>query len=107
MKRTYIKKALAEVFKALDQNGYKNCEIMELSLKTRIDKEAALFVRADAIINMPGEEGKKFQVQERFRPMSNHCIDVICPVCGEEYDARLWMGCCPKCGHDYAEKLSL
>ena len=39
--------------------------------------------------------------------MSNHCIDVTCPVCGEEYDARLWMGCCPKCGHDYAEKLSL
>lgn len=33
--------------------------------------------------------------------MSNHCIDVTCPVCGEEYDARLWMGSCPKCGHDY------
>ena len=36
--------------------------------------------------------------------MSNHCIDVTCPVCGREYDARLWMGCCPRCGHDYCEK---
>lgn len=66
MKRTYIKKALAEVFKALDQNGYKNCEIMELSLKTCIDKEVALFVRADAIINMPGEEGKSFKIRKDF-----------------------------------------
>ncbi len=66
MKRTYIKKALAEVLKALDQNGYKNCEIMELSLKTCIDKEAALFVRADAIINMPGEEGKSFKIRKDF-----------------------------------------
>ena len=66
MKRTYIKKALAAVFKALDQNGYKNCEIMELSLKTCIDKEAALFVRADANINMPGEEGKSFKIRKDF-----------------------------------------
>ena len=66
MKRTYIKKALAEVFKALDQNGYKNCEIMVLSLKTCIDKEVALFVRADAIINMPGEEGKSFKIRKDF-----------------------------------------
>ena len=66
MKRTYIKKVLAEVFKTMDQNGYKNCEIMELSLKTCIDKEAALFVRADAIINMPGEKGKSFKVRIDF-----------------------------------------
>lgn len=66
MKRTYIKKALAEVFKALDQNGYKNCEIMELSLKTCIDEKATLFVRTDAIINMPGEEGKSFKIRKDF-----------------------------------------
>lgn len=33
--------------------------------------------------------------------MSNHCIDVTCPKCGTEYDARLWMGACPQCGKDY------
>ena len=66
MKRGKIKEALTDLFKALDQNGYKNCEIMELSLKTCIDKEAALFVRADAIINMPGEEGKSFKIRKDF-----------------------------------------
>lgn len=38
--------------------------------------------------------------------MSNHCIDVTCPVCGHEYDARLHYYRCPVCGYD-REKLSL
>lgn len=38
--------------------------------------------------------------------MSNHCIDVKCPVCGHEYDARLHYYRCPVCGFD-REKLSL
>lgn len=38
--------------------------------------------------------------------MSNHCIDVTCPVCGHEYDARLHYYRCPVCGFD-REKLSL
>ena len=38
--------------------------------------------------------------------MSNHCIDVKCPVCGEEYDARLHYYRCPVCGFN-REKLSL
>ena len=38
--------------------------------------------------------------------MSNHCIDVKCPVCGHEYDARLHYYRCPVCGYD-REKLSL
>ena len=38
--------------------------------------------------------------------MSNHCIDVTCPVCGNEYDARLHYYRCPVCGFDM-EKLSL
>lgn len=66
MKRTYIKKVIAEVFKAMDEQGFKKCEIMELSLKTCIDKEATLFVRADAVINVEGEEGKSFKVREDF-----------------------------------------
>ena len=38
--------------------------------------------------------------------MSNHCIDVTCPVCGNEYDARLHYYRCPVCGFN-REKLSL
>ena len=66
MKRTYIKKVIAEVFKAMDEQGFKKCEIMELSLKTCIDKEATLFVRADAVINEEGEKGKSFKVRIDF-----------------------------------------
>ncbi|MCR5037866.1 MAG: phage terminase large subunit family protein [Bacteroidales bacterium] len=38
--------------------------------------------------------------------MSNHCIDVTCPLCGEEYDARLHYYRCPACGFN-REKVSL
>ena len=66
MKRTYIKKVIAKVFKAMDEQGFKKCEIMELSLKTCIDKEATLFVRVDAVVNKEGEEGKSFKVRKDF-----------------------------------------
>ena len=29
MKRTFVKKVLAELLKAMDENGFKGCEIME------------------------------------------------------------------------------
>ena len=32
--------------------------------------------------------------------MSNHTIDITCPNCGHEYDARLHWLVCPKCGHE-------
>ena len=63
MKRTYIKKVIADLFKTMDEKGYKKSEIMELSLKTCIDKEATLFVRVDAVINEEGEKGKSFKVR--------------------------------------------
>jgi hypothetical protein len=66
MKRTYIKKVIADIFKKIDEKGYKKSEIMELSLKTCIDKEATLFVRADAVINEEGEKGKSFKVRIDF-----------------------------------------
>lgn len=66
MNRTYIKKTLVDLFKAMDEKGYKKCEIMELSLKTCIDKEATVFVRADAVINVQGENGKSFKVRKDF-----------------------------------------
>ena len=66
MKRAYIKKVIADIFKKIDEKGYKKSEIMELSLKTCIDKEATLFVRADAVINEEGEKGKSFKVRIDF-----------------------------------------
>lgn len=50
----------------MDEQGFKKCEIMELSLKTCIDKEATLFVRVDAVVNKEGEEGKSFKVRKDF-----------------------------------------
>ena len=66
MTRAYIKKVIADIFKKIDEKGYKKSEIMELSLKTCIDKEATLFVRADAVINEEGEKGKSFKVRIDF-----------------------------------------
>ena len=50
----------------MDEKGYKKSEIMELSLKTCIDKEATIFVRVDAVINEEGQEGKSFKVRKDF-----------------------------------------
>lgn len=66
MKRTYIKRVLGDVFKAMDQQGYKKSDIVELSLKTCIDKEANLFVRVDAIVNVEGNEKKSFKIRKDF-----------------------------------------
>lgn len=63
MKRTYIKKVIADLFKTMDEKGYKKSDTMELSLKTCIDKEATVFVRADAVIN---DGGKSFKVRKDF-----------------------------------------
>lgn len=66
MKRTYIKKVIADLFKTMDVKGYKKCEIMELSLKTCIDKSATLFVRVDAVVNVEGEDGKSYKIRMDF-----------------------------------------
>ena len=66
MKRTILKKAAAELLKAMDENGYKKCEVMQLTLKTNINSEAELFVSAEAIISEPGADGKSFKVRKDF-----------------------------------------
>ncbi|MBQ8959491.1 MAG: hypothetical protein IJ057_13490 [Bacteroidales bacterium] len=66
MKRTYIKKVIAETFKAMDQNGYRNCDIMELSVKTCIDDKFEVFARVDAIVNVEGNEEKSFKIRKDF-----------------------------------------
>ena len=64
MKRTFIKKALADTFKAMDQSGYKQCEVMELSVKTCMTAKGELFAHVEATISEPGEEGKSYQVKK-------------------------------------------
>ena len=66
MKRTYIKKVIADLFKAMDQNGYRNSDIMELSLKTCITSKGELFTHVEATISEPGKEGKSFKVTKDF-----------------------------------------
>ena len=66
MKRTYIKKVLGDLFKAMDQNGYKHCEVMKVSLETKVTRKAEFFVHVEAVIDEPGEEGKSFKVEKDF-----------------------------------------
>ena len=32
--------------------------------------------------------------------MANHEINIICPGCGNDYDARLHLFVCPNCGYE-------
>ena len=66
MKRGKIKETLADLFKSIDQKGYKKCEIMELNMKTCITSKAELFVHVEATICEPGENGKTFKVEQDF-----------------------------------------
>ncbi len=63
MKRTYIKKVLGEVFKTMDQKGYKNCEVMELTMKTCINRKAEMFVSVEAIVQEQGAVGKTYKLE--------------------------------------------
>lgn len=36
--------------------------------------------------------------------MRNHEINAQCPVCGCEYDTRLYCQCCPVCGHHLTDE---
>lgn len=66
MKRTFVKDTLANTFKAMDQNGYKKCEIMELHLKTCINRKAEMFVHMEAIVVEPDQDGKTFKLEKDF-----------------------------------------
>lgn len=66
MNRTYIKKVLAETFKAMDKQGYRKCEINEMNITTCIDRKAQMFVRVEATISDPGKDGRSYRVQKDF-----------------------------------------
>ncbi|MCR5037867.1 MAG: hypothetical protein K6A94_00820 [Bacteroidales bacterium] len=66
MKRGKIKETLSGLFKAMDQNGYGKCEVMELTMKTCITKKAELFIHVEASISEPGEDGKSFMITKDF-----------------------------------------
>lgn len=63
MKRAVIKKVLSEVFKTMDQKGYKNCEVMELTMRTCINRKDELFVSVEAIVQEQGADGKSYKLQ--------------------------------------------
>ena len=66
MKRTFVKKVLAELLKAMDENGFKGSEIMEVNIKTCINRKAEMFASAEATITEPGNEGKSYKVRKDF-----------------------------------------
>ena len=66
MKRGKIKETLSGLFKAMDQNGYGKCEVMELTMKTCIDRKAEMFVHVEASISEPGSDGKSYKITKDF-----------------------------------------
>lgn len=66
MKKTYIRKVVADLFQEMDKNGFKKCDVMELTLKTCVDKNATVFVNVTAVINEPGKDGKTFKIEKDY-----------------------------------------
>lgn len=66
MKRTYIKKVLGDLFKAMDQKGFGQCEVMKLEMKTCLSDKGELFVHTEAVIDEPGKDGKSYEIKKDF-----------------------------------------
>lgn len=66
MKRSYIRKVIGEVFKAMDQSGYGKCEIMKMGIETRLSNKGELFAHVEAVIDEPGKDGKSYLVSKDF-----------------------------------------
>lgn len=66
MKRTQLKRMIGGLFKAMDQNGFEKCEVMELKMKTCVTSKAEMFVHVEATIEEPGENGKCLLVEKDF-----------------------------------------
>lgn len=66
MKRTQLKGMVNDLYKAMDQNGFGRCEVMELKMKTCVTSDGELFVHAEATIEEPGENGKCHCVTKDF-----------------------------------------
>ncbi len=47
-----------------------------------------------------GFDSRLFHDNQTKRTMANHTINIICPSCGQEYDARLHWLVCPSCGYE-------
>lgn len=66
MKRTQLKRMIGDLYKAIDQNGLGQCEVVELKMKTCVTSDGELFVHAEATIDEPGENGKCLIVKKDF-----------------------------------------
>ena len=47
-------------------SGFKGSEIMEVNIKTCINRKAEMFASAEATITEPGNEGKSYKVRKDF-----------------------------------------
>ena len=66
MKRTQLKRMIGDLYKAMDQNGFGRCEVVELKMKTCVTSKAEMFVHVEATIEEPGENGKFLLVEKDF-----------------------------------------
>ena len=65
MKKTYIKKRVDDLVKAVETKYGKKCEVMTLSMKTQRDPSGSLFIHAEAIVDFDGDENS-YQVTQDF-----------------------------------------
>lgn len=65
MKKTFIKRTIDDLVKAVETKYGKKCEVMTLTLKTQMDPSGSLFVHAEAIVDFDGDE-HSYQVSRDF-----------------------------------------
>ena len=66
MKKTFIKKTVDEFYKVLKENYGSKCEVQAIELKTCINKEAQLFVRVVAVVDLPDDDEHSYKVSKDF-----------------------------------------
>ena len=67
MKKTFIKKAIDELVKSVEQEFGKKCEVMQMQMKTCVTGEGEMFAHAEAVVDLEGDEnsykvGKDFDL---------------------------------------------
>lgn len=66
MKKTFIKKTLDEFYRVLAENYGRKCEVQKIELKTCINRKAELFVRVEAVVDLPDDDKNSYKISKDF-----------------------------------------